>query len=96
MPIVIYMPRAERDLGQITQYIARDNLVAAIAWLDKTRVTCDLLATQPAMGQPVRSKRFGEIRRHVVGNYLIYYRPTADGVEILSVVHGARDQGKLV
>jgi plasmid stabilization system protein ParE len=36
------------------------------------------------------------VRRHVVGNYLIYYRPIADGVEILHVVHGARDQDRIV
>jgi len=96
MPRAIYTSEAEHDLGGIAQYIAQDDLLAAMTWLGETRATCDLLATQPAMGQRIQSKRFGGIRRHVAGNYLIYYRPTADGVEILAVVHGAREQGRLV
>ncbi len=51
---------------------------------------------QPAIGQKIKSRRFGEVRRHVVGNYVIYYRSIAAGVEILMVIHGARDQGKLI
>ena len=96
MPIAIYTSEAEDDLRQITQYIARDNLLAAMNWLDETRDTCDLLATQPAIGQGVQTKRFGAIRRHVSGNYLIYYRPTTGGIEVLMVVHGAREQERLI
>ena len=96
MPKATYTPEARHDLRQITQYIARDNLLAAMTWLDKTHATCDLLATQPAIGQQVTTKQFGEVRRHVVGNYLIYYEPTSQGVEVVRIVHGARDQGKLL
>ena len=80
MPKAIYTSEAEDDLGQITQHIAQANLHAAIAWVDKARATCDLLASQPGIGPRINAKRFGEIRRHVAGNYLIYYRPLADGV----------------
>lgn len=96
MPKAIYSSGAKEDLRQITRYIARDNLAAAIAWLEKTQAGCDLLATQPAIGQKIKTRQFGNVRRHVAGSYLVYYRPTEDGVEILAVVHGARDQGKVV
>jgi plasmid stabilization system protein ParE len=36
------------------------------------------------------------VRRHVVGNYLIYYWTVIDGVEILRVVHAAREQGQAI
>jgi plasmid stabilization system protein ParE len=36
------------------------------------------------------------VRRHAFGNYLVYYRQIDDGVEILHVVHGARDQDRIV
>jgi toxin ParE1/3/4 len=91
----IYSPEAEHDLGTIVEYIAQDNLLAAMAWLNQTRTTCELLAVQPGIGQRVKTKRFADARRHVVGNYLLYYRPIPNGVEILMVVHGARDQDKL-
>jgi toxin ParE1/3/4 len=96
MPKAIYTPGAKQDLTQITQYIARDNLSAAMEWLGKTRITCELLAAQSGIGQLVKTKRFSDARRHVAGNYLVYYRPISDGVEILMVVHGARDQDKLL
>jgi toxin ParE1/3/4 len=31
------------------------------------------------------------LRSLSVGNYLIFYRPLADGIEIVRVLHGARD-----
>jgi toxin ParE1/3/4 len=91
-----YTPEADQDLIRIGTYIAKDNPTAALRWVDAIEAVCGLLATQPALGQRIRTKRFGEVRRHVAGNFLIYYRPTDDGVEILTVVHGARDQGKLL
>lgn len=55
-----------------------------------------MLALHPEMGQRVKTKRFGQIRRHVSGHYLIYYREITDGIEILLLTHGARDQGELL
>jgi toxin ParE1/3/4 len=91
-----YTPEALQDLVEIGTHIARDNPTAALRWVDAIEAVCELLATQPAIGHRVRTRRFGEIRREPVGNYLIYYRPIARGVEILRVVHGARDQDRLV
>jgi hypothetical protein len=48
--------------------------------------------TQLGIGQWIKTKRFGEVRRHVVGNY----RQIDSDVEILFVVHGARDQERLI
>jgi toxin ParE1/3/4 len=96
MPKAIYTPGAKQDLRQITRYIAHDNLPAAMEWLGRTRATCELLAAQPGIGQRVKTKRFTDARRHVVGKYLIYYRPVSDDVEILMVVHGAREQERLI
>lgn len=96
MPRTIYTADAELDLRQISQHIANDKLEAALDWLGQIRSTCELLATQPSMGQQIKSRRYGVVRRHSVGSYLIYYWPIQDGVEILLVKHGARDQGKLL
>ena len=96
MATAIFTFEAEEDLRQIATYIGQDNLAAAMAWFDATRATCDLLATQPALGQRIKTKRFGEVRCHSTGKYMIYYRQIAGGVEVLMVVHGARDQGALI
>jgi toxin ParE1/3/4 len=96
MPEAVYTSEAEDDLRQIAEYIANDNLLAAITWLEQTRAVCDLLASQPAIGEGVPTSRFGELRRHVVGSYLIYYQPTIDGILVVRVLHGARDQKRLI
>jgi toxin ParE1/3/4 len=96
MAEVIKTPEVIESLRRIVQYIAKDNLPAALRWLDEIEAVCDLLAAQPDIGQRIRTKRFGEVRRHVVGSYLVYYRPVAGGVEILLVVHGAREQVRLI
>jgi toxin ParE1/3/4 len=96
MPTVHRAPEVDQDLGTIVDHIAEDNLPAAMAWLDETEALFRLLASQPEMGQLRQTRRFKRSRRHAHGNYVIYYRPVADGVQILRVIHGARDQGKLV
>jgi toxin ParE1/3/4 len=96
MPDVIFSSEAEQDLRHITEYISRDNVSAALAWLDQIGAACRLLATQPASGQRIETTRFAGMRRRVVGNYLIYYLPAEEGINVVRVVHGARDQGKLL
>ncbi len=96
MPKVDYTAEAERDLAAIVDRIALDDVQAAEAWLRDTRSLCELLASQPGMGQRIDSRRFVNVRRHVAGNYLIYYEPTAQGIDVVRIVHGAREQGKLI
>jgi len=93
---VLYRREAEIDLDYIVQYIARDNLPASIAWLEETKALCQLLGSQPEIGERMVTKRFGEARRHVAGSYLIYYRVTYAGVEIVRVLHGAREHDQLI
>ncbi len=35
------------------------------------------------------------LRCYSVGNYVIYYRPAKDGIEVARVLHGARDVDRL-
>jgi len=96
MPVVRRLPRVERDLNEIVSYIARDKLSAALSWLDATEALFSLLAAHPELGQLYQTKRYKHARRHAHGNYVVYFRPIRGGVEILRVLHGARDQGKLI
>lgn len=88
--------RANRDLTAIVRAIARDNPSAAHAWLESAEELFRRLAANPEMSAVCETRRFGLVRQHSFGNYVIYYRPIADGIEILRVVHGARDQGPLL
>jgi toxin ParE1/3/4 len=81
---------AEADLVQIWFYIARDNSTAADRLLDRIAKSLELLATQPRSGQEWNELSPG-IRRFAVGNYVILYRPLDDGIQVVRVLHGARD-----
>ena len=90
-------PRVEIDLWEIADYIARDNPDAARDFLHAAESAFQELAQQPGMGSRcrLRSPRLRGVRRWVLPrfrNYLIYYLPTDEGIEVVRVIHGARDQ----
>jgi len=70
--------------------VAQDNLGAADRLLDRIDHICGLLADNPQLGA-ARPDLAPALRYFVVGNYLIMYREAPHGVEIVRVVHGARD-----
>lgn len=61
-----YTAQAEQDLQQIVEGIARENLAAAVRWLDEAEALFRLLATQPAIGQRMKTRRMGEVRRQIL------------------------------
>jgi toxin ParE1/3/4 len=95
MSRVVHAARADRDLQRILRHIAIDNLSAALDWLDDMLRVFALLANEPRVGEAVKTRRLGAVRRFTHGNYVIYFRPLRDGVRIVRVFHGARDQGRL-
>jgi toxin ParE1/3/4 len=89
---VTILPSADRDLDDVYAWIARENRGAAARVV--RRITAAALAlrdfplrgtTRPEIGAGVRSI--------VSGKYLVLYRVGGDAVEIVRVLHGARDLG---
>ena len=80
---------ARADLTAIWLYIAQDNLPAADRLIAEIDRTLSLLARFPLMGEAVDHLRAG-VRRSLVGNYQLFYGPTADGIRLLRVYHAAR------
>jgi toxin ParE1/3/4 len=83
-------PLAERDLEEIWFFIAQDDPTAADRLLDLLEEKYKLLAENPHMG-PARPDIAKELRYHPVGSYLLLYRVIPGGIELVRVVHGARD-----
>jgi toxin ParE1/3/4 len=90
MPQVLRTPQAEQDLLEVWDYIAADNPVAADRLLDRIGHLCDRLAEFPEMGRE-RSELAPALRSFPVGNYVLFYRPADDGIQLIRVLHGARD-----
>jgi toxin ParE1/3/4 len=81
---------ASRDLEEVKNYISRDNPDAAVRLILLIREKCTLLAQQPGIGRD-RSDILSGLRGFPVGNYVIFYQPTNDGIAVVRVLHGARD-----
>ncbi len=91
-------PDARRDLVEIGQYIARQSgsWQRADSFLDLVYQTCEVLATQPEMGELRLEFATGKYRSFSVGNYVVYFCPVPDGILIARVLHGGRDHGALL
>lgn len=94
MPRIVRSPTAQQDLDQIWDYIARDSVDAADRLLDRIQERCELVARQPLSGH-AREELGLNVRCFVVGNYVVYYRPIRRSIEIVRVLHGARDISSL-
>ena len=85
-----YRRSAIEDLGEIRDYIARDNPTAARRFVAGLRTRCRLLAEQPHIGRERPDVRPG-LRSLPIQNYVVFYQLIDDTVEVVSVVHGSRD-----
>jgi toxin ParE1/3/4 len=83
-------PQAEIDLFAIWDFIAADNVRAADALIDRIEATFDMLADTPLAGR-ARSDLTRNLRSFPVGNYIIFYVPIPDGIEVARVMHGRQD-----
>jgi toxin ParE1/3/4 len=89
-------PDALRDLDDIAAYIQKDNEEAAFRFLDNAAATFDMLAGASGIGTlyRVHGANFHELRCFPVrgfGNYLVFYDRMADRIDVVRVLHGARN-----
>jgi len=96
MPKFILSEFVEPELDAIWEYIAIDNIEAADRFVEAAYGTFQELARMPGMGR-VRHfphERLRELRSFRVKgfeNYLVFYGPISDGIEVFHILHGARD-----
>jgi toxin ParE1/3/4 len=81
---------AIRDLEEICNYIAIENSRAASQLFDRIRQKCKLVASFPNMGKTY-SKLAPTLRGFVVDDYIIFYYPSSDGINIARIISGYRD-----
>ena len=101
---VLKTPYAVLDLAEQAEFIAADNIDAALAFLEAAERDFALLAQRPRAGvrRKIGRKELGEVRSWPIGgfeNHVIFYRPIAGspgGVEILRVLYGSRDVGLIL
>jgi toxin ParE1/3/4 len=90
MASVVFAPAAEADLELIHDYIAAENPAAAAALVTRLEDLAARLADALGMGR-ARPDLLPTLRSFPFGTYLLFYRPSDKGIEVVRVLHGARD-----
>jgi toxin ParE1/3/4 len=96
MKPVVFNPVAVGDLEEIVNYIAADNPVAAEDVRPDVLDTAESLGHQPGLGirPQFSAPRFAGIRflpSSQYPTYLLFYRELSQEVEVLRILHGARN-----
>ncbi len=91
---VVLTQTALADLRSIGDWIARDDPDRAITFVHELRAKCLSRAEKP-QSYPVATNIGTDIRKCGHRRYLILYRITHERIEVVHVVHGARDYARL-
>jgi plasmid stabilization system protein ParE len=84
-------PDAEDDLRAIVDYIAHDSPQNAVKVFDKIHAAVRKLASFPGMGHRRDDIADEALRVWPVYSFLIFYRPQTRPLEVVRILHGARD-----
>ena len=89
-------PRADNEIDELANHIARDNIDAAMRFLDAVQKCFDLISEQPGIGtrryahlpmlEGLRMLPVSDFEKH-----LIFYIERPTYIDILRVLHGSRD-----
>jgi len=86
-----FAPQARTDVLDIARHVASETGVErALKVVDRLEAVCHWLATRPAVGRPREELEPG-LRSFPLWPYVIIYRPRRVGIDVIRVLHGARD-----
>ena len=88
--------RAEADVDEITDFIAADNIDAAVKVVLALEDAFVLLASRPGIGHARADLTDRPLKCWSVYSYLVVYDPASDPLTIVTVLHGARDVAQML
>ncbi len=89
---LVFSPDAAADLEEIGDFIARDNPVRAVSFVQELRDHCMRFRRQPGLGT-LRPDLAEGLRMVPHGRYLIFYRELEGVLRVERILHSARDIG---
>jgi toxin ParE1/3/4 len=92
---IVWTEPAVEDLRELHAYIARDSEMYASGFVERIVLAAERLVDHPKVGRVVPETNDENVRELLFQRYRIIYRVTKDYVEMLAVIHGARDLGEL-
>src|SRR5262245_48631769 len=92
---VVRTEQAERDLTQLLEYLEKQSPPAAERLAEAFDARCGTLSQLPEMGRQ-RDDLAPGLRSIVVRPYVLFYRVTADAVQVIRILHGKRDVDRIM
>jgi len=92
---VLRTERAECDLADILDYLDQHSPPAAERFATAVDQRCAQLGQLPGIGRP-REEIAPGLRSIVIERYVLFYRVTTHAVEVLRILHGARDLDRIM
>jgi plasmid stabilization system protein ParE len=94
------LPAADRDIDEQIVYISRENRDASARYVEAVSAILEHIGRMPGMGaaRDYRNPRLAGLRMIPVpgfDNFLVFYLVTPRTVDIVRVLHGARDTRKI-
>jgi plasmid stabilization system protein ParE len=89
-----WRPETHADFDEIWRFIAREDIFAAYATVDRIVALAELLRRHPEAGSSVPD--LPDVLSRSLGAYRLFYRYKDDFVLVLAVRHGARRFMKIV
>lgn len=88
---VYFTPVARESINEAAAYLRRYSPNAAVRFRRRIRARAESLSVNPELGRIVPEFGVRQVRELIDGDYRIWYRLHDDHIEVLAVLHGARD-----
>ena len=95
-PTLVVKAQADADLDELGEFIALDSPQAALRFYEAAQTAYDTLVRFPKIGArcEFRSPQAADLRMWPIPgfeNRIIFYRSNKNSIEIVRILHGARD-----
>ncbi len=93
---ILIRPKAQADMDDTAEYLSQENPESARRFLAAIEETIQQLLTIPGLGRVRKylNPKLKDLRSWRIRGFekwLVFYRPTDDRIEIVRILHGARD-----
>jgi toxin ParE1/3/4 len=100
-PTIVIRPAADADIDGQAAYIARNSPATALRFYTAAEATFAMLAQNPFLGSSacILHPQAADLRLWKIKgfkNHVILYRPTDTGIEVVRVLHAARDLQQII
>ena len=86
----IIAPTAQEDMSSAWDFIAQQSIDAADRFVDRLFHCFEQISTHPFIGE-ARPDLGEAICQSLVGKYVVVHRPSPEAIDILALIHSARD-----